>query len=178
MFLSAAVVILPYMGLSAAEWYGAPTPLPFLLGTGFLSGSEYAKDFLTGEITPVFLEVGFPKLLIFAGASILTGAICILVLLKRHRNMWAYRKKRHLSILCVLLILTPCLNGCAEIEKIQGEIPYSSDTVYETNGIRCYLDFDDNTIYRHHFTTFSQKEMPHETLCCIISLHTNTQKKE
>ncbi|MDR2933426.1 MAG: hypothetical protein LBV27_10015, partial [Oscillospiraceae bacterium] len=170
-FLSAATVILPYMGLSAGEWYSAPMPLPFLLGNGFLSGSEYVMDFLTGEIVPVFLEVSVYKLAILVVVSALLCVGCIVVLLKKHRNVWGAVKKRH-SVVSVsfLLIFTLMLSGCGKTDTTR-TIPYSSEAYYETAEIRYYIDHELGGVFMEDLKTGEVTAL----LSCPLSVMSNMQ---
>lgn len=161
-FLSAAAVILPYMGMSASGWYGIPMPLSFLLGTGFLEGSVYTTDYRTGEAIPAFWEVGFPKLALLTTISALVCAVFIFVLLRKHRNIWGGGKMPRihgiscLLVMCVLLTVTLC--GCSKTDE-PAKVPMSTSNSYETDEMRCYIDYVKNMVFMEDKATGEVTEL-------------------
>lgn len=142
-FLTTAAVILPYLGFSETTNYLLPAPLSYLLGSGFLKGSEFCTDFLTGELTAVFEEISISTFAVTWTISIFLCMIGILLLLHQHQNRWNtahIRKKGSILLFCCLM--AGCFSGCEKTSEIKGIYNQVTSETYEYNGNRYYYDID------------------------------------
>lgn len=171
-FLSAAAVALPYFGLSSSWQYRFPSPLPFLLGTGFLKGSEFQTDFLSGEKLPVFEEISPGFLAGFWGASALLCAGAVLFLLHRHRNCWdrpipAFSRMGALRGVAFLLcfFLAAGFSGCGGgAEGSSSAYNLSSGPSYEWQGNIITMDFDTGYLLAGDPASGQTEALPHPPL--------------
>lgn len=124
----------------ASSKYFLPSPLGFLVGTGFLKGTTLQRNLITDEMTVVFQEI--PKSYLFVLLALLS-TVCLGMLLfvvKQHTNRWQKRHPRcgKLSMCLVLCLSLAFLSGCT-VEHVQ-PVNYvlSGKQAYETADARLY----------------------------------------
>lgn len=147
--LSTGLTVLPYIGLSERANYSLPGPLPYLLGSGFLKGSEYAADFLTGETVAVFREISSCTLALFWGISVLLLAAAVFTVLGLHQNRWnkAGKIRRSLSLL-LCFFLAAGVSGCKSMPEQPGSVyNLSAADTCQQGGSRYYYDSDTRQLY-------------------------------
>lgn len=139
-FLGTAVAILPWIGLDKSIQYALPLPSSLITAVGFIQGSEYEEDAITGQSVAVFQEAGWKQIgLVVAGVA-LVGVVCVLFILKRYQTALSggRRGKRKYVALCLLLSLCLTLGGCTEMLSADSDTTiYNSrdHQIYEYNGL-------------------------------------------
>ena len=118
LLLSAASMLIPYIALPKTTIYRLPLPLPFFLGTGYLAGSAYAENAMTGERVTVFQEVGSKQLTLVFAISVLLCAASVCWVIYRNSNQWqtAHSRKRSVAFLPIVLAVL-ALTGCSAREE-------------------------------------------------------------
>ncbi len=145
-FVSIASLLLPWAALGEEAQYSCPLPLPFLLGAGFLKGSESTTDYTSGEVTYTFYERTWENFLPVAAAALVLRVVCGWVIwLKNHTALSRRSKGRQAGVIAavmLLCILSGCGNTAAEAET---EICYNSSSLsysYETYSVAFNDDFE------------------------------------
>lgn len=139
-FLATAVAVLPWIGLDRSVQYALPLPSSLMTAIGFVQGSEYETDAVTGESVAVFREVGWRELALIAMSVVLICAVCVLLIRKRYKTAISGGRgvNRKSAALCLALLLCLALGGCtgkaSNLEE--GTIYNSRDhRSYEYNGL-------------------------------------------
>lgn len=135
-----ALVLLPWLGLSEQLQYIIPLPLPFLLGTGFLQGSDVTTDALTGEEVTLFRELNAGDIAQLLLLSAILCLLCLWVVRRRHCTSLLKRGRGRLGMVALILAVGLIFSGCSATETDSGETLFNSHTsnVYETDGYRVY----------------------------------------
>ncbi len=139
-FLGTAVAVLPWIGLDKSVQYSLPLPSSFITAIGFIQGSEYGVDTITGQSVAVFREVGWAKLALTAAGTLLIGVIGVLFIHKRYQTALSGGRgpKGKAVAFCLPLALCLMLAGCAKEASTPGAVPiYNSrdHRSYQYNGL-------------------------------------------
>lgn len=134
-FLGTAVAVLPWIGLGRSVQYALPLPSSFITAVGFIQGSEYGVDAITGQSVAVFREVGWEKLALTAAGALLIGVTGVLFIRKRYQTALSggCGPKRKAAALCLSLALCLTLAGCAKEAPAPG-----ADPIYNSRDHRSY----------------------------------------
>lgn len=147
--IGAVSVLIPYIGLSRQIYHRLPLPLPFLLATGFLDGTSFVEDSLTGETVITFSEFSMWELLALLGISAICCALMVWWVLRQNTNCWQSGEKAvkryGMTALSLLLLLT--ISGCSSGEAESGVFNSTSQNVSETYKV----------VFDHQERTYSLK---------------------
>lgn len=126
-FLGTAVAVLPWIGLDKSLQYALPLPSPLLLAVGFMRGSEYGTDAVTGESVALFREVSWEKLALTAGSAAAISVICVILIRGHYKTALSGGRKSHFKLAALMIALCLFLGGCArEAQSPGGDILYNS----------------------------------------------------
>lgn len=119
--------LIPYIGLSRQIYYRLPLPLPFLLAAGFLEGTSFMEDPLTGKPIVAFSECSSRELSVLLGLSAICCSLMIWWVLRQNMNCWQSERKpaRRCEAIALCLLLLLSLSGCS-VEKSSNGIFNSS----------------------------------------------------
>lgn len=165
-FLSAALVVLPWAGLDMQGYYRCPLPLPFLMGTGFLLGDETGQDPMTGETVYNFRALSWGQIGVLVGVSVAVGLVCIALVYARSCSAYTRPRRRRAAVVGLLGVLC-LLGGCAApTAQEQGEICYNSHSadVYYYGDYRIQAGLADTAIQVEHQTTGDTFSLNHSAL--------------
>lgn len=151
--LGAVSTLVPYIGLSVTTLFRLPIPLPFMLGTDYLSGSIMASDPLTGDEIVVFQAVSGYELMILLMVSMLISLLAILWLLKQNKNRWQGigRKSKCYCTTALCLALTLLFSGCSTGENTS--ISFNSTSPGSTDEYEVICDHTEQAYYLKNNTT-------------------------
>ncbi|MEK4005049.1 DUF5050 domain-containing protein [Paenibacillus sp. FSL H3-0333] len=161
LFTCTGILLIPYYGLPLeSSKYNIPTPLGFLVSTGYLRGDEYRRDPFNDQLTAVFREVSLTALGIVLGISLLIIFIMLLMIVITRSNAWSiktgqFRGRLFSTSLLIWLSIT-LLSGCTSSGYSEQSATYNFSTrsSCENNNYRFYLDETDlNNIH----TVFEDK---------------------
>ncbi len=115
-FLSTALVLLPLIGLDRSLQYSLPLPSSLMSAMGYIKGSEFAADAVTGESVAVFREVGPPELALTGAGAVFICAVCVLLIRKRYKTALTGGGKHKFKPAAPFLALAVCLalSGCGK----------------------------------------------------------------
>lgn len=119
LILSTASLLLPYYAIqNETVRYLLPGPLGFLLGIGFLRGTETAADPFTQQETVLFREITGGMLCWLLGAALLLLAVMLSVIFRKTSAAWqggwkGSKRRRAAALLSLLLLLPVAMTGCA-----------------------------------------------------------------
>lgn len=119
LILSTASLLLPYYAVpNETVRYLLPGPLGFLLGAGFLRGTETAADPFTQQETVLFREITGGMLCWLLGAALLLLAVMLSVIFRKTSAAWqggwkGGKRRRAAALLSLLLLLSVAMTGCA-----------------------------------------------------------------
>ena len=155
-----ASTLIPYIGLSRQICYCLPLPLPFLLATGFLEGTSFVEDSLTGEPIVAFSECSPQALLVLLSLSVLCCALMVWWVLRENTNCWQsgrkFAQRCEAAVLCLLLLLS--LSGCSFGTSANGIFNSSSQSVSETYNV--IFDQQTRTYSLENRTTGALTDLP------------------
>jgi hypothetical protein len=147
-FSCMALILLPYVGFGTAYTkYYLPFPLGFMTGTGFLRGSEYAKDFLTDEKIAIFKEVPLETLAILLSFMLFISIVLIAVTVLRSRNKWSGGQGKPIfgiAYTILFLCFVPvALSGCSVDASHYDVFNHSTRMTYENEQYKIFVDESD-----------------------------------
>lgn len=115
--LSTALLLLPYYAVPGETVrYFLPGPLAFLLGTGFLRGTETVTDPLTQQEVVLFHEITGSMISLLIGSALLLLAVMLYVIFRKTSAAWQSERKgrQHRGGAALLsLLLLAAMTGCA-----------------------------------------------------------------
>lgn len=154
LFLGAASVLIPYIGLSKTYIYRLPFPLPFLLGTDFFAGDIVFIDDLTGDEKFVFAEVDTVILLVLLLVSVLLCAFAVIWILRRNSNRWQLRsgKRRSTAAITIMMSLLLAITGCSNNHENQSVV-YNSSADYNCGEYKVIQDAETLDYYLENIST-------------------------
>lgn len=133
-FITAAGIILPYMGLSKSMVMSLPMPLSFLCATDFFRGNQFETDYLTNDKVAIFSEVSIGKMFFMIWGAVLFSIILIMIVLYVHRNHWNgrchYRGRKNgkmVAMMMVLILVVPFC-GCSNLKNGMKKVYYNTTT--------------------------------------------------
>lgn len=138
--LSGAIsMLVPYIALPETLIYRLPLPLPFFMGTGFLVGSSYVEDPVTGQQIARFCEVEIAELVILL---LLSTFFCLFAgywVLRCSSNFWQtlWHSSRP-ALVFVLLLGVITFTGCSSADNIS--VVYNSSVSDTCCGYEAVFD--------------------------------------
>ena len=143
-FIPTASILLPWGGLSEQLQYRSPLPLPFLLGVGFLKGSEYTTDTVDSDAVLTFQEVGGKEFIWLLGGCCVILCVCVWVIWwKHHTTLSKYKKHRKAQAIALLLVLF-LFSGCSADTSLSGTVCYNSRSIdCYTGNYHIYYDYEE-----------------------------------
>lgn len=147
-FLSFTTLLLPWASLSPTLQYRLPLPCPFLLAVGFLQGSKYQTDLVTGEIVTIFQEVSWVEMGLLLAGICLLSILMLLFIRKKYQTALSKKRKQFISLIPICLTLALLLCSCAgDDDLLEVETVYNSHTskTYQYEDISVYF-LNDNLI--------------------------------
>lgn len=141
-FLPSVGVLIPWMGLPTQLQYTIPTPLPFLLGVGFIQGSRSVDDTLTGEKIAIFQELGVEDITRLLFLSIIVCLLFLWIIWWRNRTVLSRSRANMHYILVLMVVSALTLNGCSAINPSMEYVNFNSHTsnTYATDSFRIYIE--------------------------------------
>lgn len=138
-FLASAAAVLPWMAAERSVRYSLPFPSSLLAPAGFLMGSEYETNLISGESAVIFREVGWEKLAAVVTVAVLAAILCVLLIRRRYRTGLSGVKRTGPTpaALCLALTLGLALSGCGRAEEAPIDLRYNSldNRTYTYNGV-------------------------------------------
>lgn len=119
LILSTATLLLPYYAVqNDTVRYLLPGPLGFLLGVGFLRGTETVADPFTQQKAVLFREITGGVLCWLLGAALLLLAVMLYVIFRKTSAAWqggrkSVKRRGAAALLSLLLLLPVAMTGCA-----------------------------------------------------------------
>lgn len=118
LILATSLLLFPYYVVpNEMIWYSLPGPLAFLLGTGFLRGTEVAEDSLMQQEIVLFHEITAGMLCLLISAALLLLTAMLYVIVRKTSVTWhgkwnqARKRRRTAALLSLLLLIN--MTGCA-----------------------------------------------------------------
>ena len=141
-FLPSIGILISWMGLPAQLQYTIPTPLPFLLGVGFIHGSSTVADTLTGEKIAIFQELSAEDITRLLFLSIIVCLLSLWAIWWRNRTVLSRCRTHMHHILVVVVISALTLSGCSAINPSMEYVNFNSHTsnTYVTDSFRVYIE--------------------------------------
>jgi len=148
LFASTVLLLLPYYGFNLASTkYFLPSPLSFMIATGFFKGNEYELNILTDQMDLLFREISIGVLITLVFVLVTMNFLSVIFILKKHTNVWSVRKlNKPLKMTMMMFLLSLFASGCnPENEQLdKNEIyNYSMSHSFETDRYYFYLDETD-----------------------------------
>lgn len=117
LIVSTALLLLPYYAVQNETMrYFLPGPLPFLLGIGFLRGTETMADPFTQQEMVLFHEITRGMLHLLISAALLLLSLMLYGIFRKTSATWQGRwkgGKRHGAVALLSLLLLMTMTGCA-----------------------------------------------------------------
>jgi hypothetical protein len=166
--LSSASVLLPWLGLSEEVQYQLPLPLPFLLATGFLKGSETAEAETVNSQQDVFIfqEVTVSHIFLLWSVSMAVILLCFWILWRRHHVAFSCgTMKKFASILLPLLLVTGILTGCTP-SVTSSAVCWNArqSREYYTSDFHVYYEEEEETIIAENLKTGEKHSIVRDAL--------------
>lgn len=139
--VGAVSILIPYIGLEKTVIYRLPIPLPFLLGTDFLTGTVTRNESLTGEKMILFEEVDVYSIAVMVVISVVLCMLALVWILRCSSNQWNMRKrqkllgKKHFFYTILFTVVVISLTGCANQRQ-------KESVVYNSEGDEVCMDYE------------------------------------
>ena len=147
--IAVAMQVLPLFGFTGSFMYQIPLPVSFMDSLGYLEGSKYEKDMVTGTDVLIFKEIPALYIKILVVFTLFIIFLAVIWMIKREKNKWEnqvifHRKKKKQALLNILLIIfVMSVVGCNSAEVVKNnELSFNTrdSLCYENGTVKIYFE--------------------------------------
>ncbi len=137
--IAVAMQVLPLFGFTGSFMYQILLPVSFMDSLGYLEGSKYEKDMVTGTDVLIFKEIPALYIKILVVFTLFIIFLAVIWMIKREKNKWEnqvifHRKKKKQALLNILLIIfVMSVAGCNSAEVVK-----NNELLFNTRDSLCY----------------------------------------